>query len=434
MKKAIVCIAIAGLLALGGQAFAAICAGDDTPAATLLLPYFEQSCAAGEITTLFSVNNASAAPTIAHVTVWTNKSIPVFDFDIYLTGYDVQTLNMRDVLCDGNLPQTGPGWSPEGSFEIAAVDPLDTFANCGNTAGDPPVYADGVLTAGNLLEGHIQPWLSGNPSSFSGACASEATDNYVGYITIDDVHFCNLEFPSDPGYFGPNGTGTASNHNQLWGDWFIVDIANSFAQGDTLAHIEAQDAFVGGANSYTFYGRYTENDASPFDDNREPLATNYAVRHIVGGAFTGGTDLLVWRDSTVDEVAPFTCGSGPSWEPLASRQIVIFDEEENPVTIQGPPVSGVPEEDSPQPFPEETQRVAVGSGNLPIPAGWEFGWMYLNLNHDPVNSLVLNTWAVDSLSAQAHVSAIYSAEGLYSIGLDAVELDSACAPTTTTIP
>ncbi len=427
MKKAIVCLAIVGLLALGGQAFAAICAGDDTPAATLLLPYFEQDCSdPNGITTLFSVNNASAAPTVAHVTVWTNKSIPVFDFDIYLTGYDVQTLNLRDVLCNGNLPVTGTD-AHVGNFSFASSpDPLDNFAaTCGPDG--PPSYTNPALDAAFLA--HVQAWLTGNQSPTSGTCASAPTDNLVGYITVDDVHECNLEFPSDPGYFAQGGTGTASNHNQLWGDWFLVDTANNFAQGDVLEHIEADDTFTGGANAYTFYARFTNPGNA---DNREPLATNFAVRQIIGGAFDGGTDLLVWRDSTSGAVAPFTCGTGPSWEPLTTNQVIIFDEEENPVTVQGPPVSGVPEQQSPQPFPEETQRVAVGGPSLPIPAGWEFGWLYLNLNHD--GTAFTNPFAVDPLSAQAHVSAVYSALGRFSIGLDAIELDSACAPFTGTLP
>ena len=436
MKKAIVAIALVALVGLGGQAFAEICTVDDVPSATLLLPYFEVDCSdPNALTTLFSVNNASAEPTVAHVTVWSNKSIPVFDVDIYLTGYDVQTLNLRDVLCNGNLPVTGrPPISNVGDFSAAASsDPLDNFGTCGAAVGTPPAYNNPALDPG--FRAHVAAWLTGNQSPITGTCASSATDNLVGYITVDDVHICNLEFPSDPGYFAPGGTGIASNHNTLWGDWFIVDTTNNFAQGDTLVHVEAENDFLGGPNAYTFYGRYT---APGNADNREPLATNYGVRHLVGGIFDGGTDLLVWRDSTTNSVSSFACGTGPAWQPLSTRQVVIFDEEENPVTVQGPPVSGVPDAPGLDPFPEETQRVTVGGPALPVPAGWEFGWMYLNLNHDTAGSGpaggVFNTFAVDPLSAQAYVSAVYSALGRFSIGLDAIQLDSACDPFTGTIP
>src|SRR5262249_53882564 len=91
MKKFAVALALLSLLALGGQAFAVICTIDDVPAATLLLPYFEVSPCSDPngVTTLFSVNNASATAILAHVVVWSDLSVPVLDFNIYLTGYDV---------------------------------------------------------------------------------------------------------------------------------------------------------------------------------------------------------------------------------------------------------------------------------------------------------------------------------------------------------
>lgn len=443
MKKVTICLALVALVALGGQAFAShveMCAIQDAPAATLLLPYFEQDCDnPGGIATLFSVNNASAAATVAHVTVWSNKSVPVFDFDIYLTGYDVATINMRDVLCVGNLPVTGTGGvSNVGDFSIASTDPLDNFnATCGatggpNPPGSPPNYTNPALDPS--FRAHVRAWLTGQASPLTGNCASAPTDNLVGYLTIDDVHICNLEFPTDPGYFAAGGTGIASNHNQLWGDWFLVDTENNFAQGDTLVHVQAEDGFIGGPNEYTFYDRYV---AGTGVDNREPLATNFATRHFTGEfapGFPGSTDLLVWRDSTSSAAAPFACGSGPAWQPMCSRQIVIFDEEENPVTISGPPVSGVPEFDQPEPFPEETQRVTVGGPDFIIPAGFERGWLYLNLNHCLERpGALLNPFAVDPLSAQAWVTSLYSAFGRFSVGLDAVQLDTACDPFTGSI-
>src|SRR5688500_9772641 len=106
MKKIALCLALVGVLALSGQAIAEICTIDDVPAATLLLPYFAVILGAADgSTTLPSVNNASAAAATAHITVWTDQSIPTLDFDVYLTGYDVQTINARDIF-NGNLPVT----------------------------------------------------------------------------------------------------------------------------------------------------------------------------------------------------------------------------------------------------------------------------------------------------------------------------------------
>ena len=112
VKKIAICLVLS-LVALGGQAVAEIGTIDDVPAATLLLPYFE--CALGPnlapvpngVTTLFSINNASATGQLAHVTLWTDESVPTLDFDVYLTGYDVQTINVCDIF-NGNLPRTAP--------------------------------------------------------------------------------------------------------------------------------------------------------------------------------------------------------------------------------------------------------------------------------------------------------------------------------------
>ncbi|MBV9184396.1 MAG: hypothetical protein JO093_02200, partial [Acidobacteria bacterium] len=91
-----------------GSAFAGTRDNDDTcdvkvgPAATLLLPYFEVDLQnpAGR-TTLFTITNVSRLSQIAHVTVWTDWSFPVLDFNIFLTGYDVQGISLRQVLVQG---------------------------------------------------------------------------------------------------------------------------------------------------------------------------------------------------------------------------------------------------------------------------------------------------------------------------------------------
>src|ERR1043165_2248485 len=71
------------------------------PAATLLLPYFEvdfKSPQSTAVTTLFTVANVSNQPQIAHVTLWTDWGYPALTFPIFLTGYDVQGINLYDVF------------------------------------------------------------------------------------------------------------------------------------------------------------------------------------------------------------------------------------------------------------------------------------------------------------------------------------------------
>src|SRR3978361_1222260 len=107
MKCLVLLVVLSLLVAFAVPASAAICNIDVTPAATLLLPYFEVDLNnANGLTTLVSVNNSSALAVLAHMTIWSDLSVPVLDFNIYLTGYDVQTINLRDIVVNGALPQT----------------------------------------------------------------------------------------------------------------------------------------------------------------------------------------------------------------------------------------------------------------------------------------------------------------------------------------
>src|SRR6185503_16287181 len=170
---------------------------------------------------------------------------------------------------------------------------------------------------------HLRASHTGLFSAILNGCAGRAFGDNIarGYITVDTVNNCTLRFPGDAGYFAPGGTGDVTNQNVLWGDYFYVNPAQNFAQGETLVHIEASatNPETSVAGQYTFYGRYVAWTAA---DNREPLATNFAVRYINGGAFTGGTSLLSWRDPKVNQGA-FTCpavlGSRPSWYPLGQE-------------------------------------------------------------------------------------------------------------------
>src|SRR5262249_4243292 len=126
MRKLVLGLALLALLAPGPAAFAEIGTADAVPASTLLLPYFEVDLGnTAGITTLMSINNASASAGVAHVTMWTDEAIPTLTFDIYLTGYDIQTLNIRDIF-NGILPVTAD----------AGSDPGDTISHKGALSQD----------------------------------------------------------------------------------------------------------------------------------------------------------------------------------------------------------------------------------------------------------------------------------------------------------
>jgi hypothetical protein len=421
MIRVIVCLGVAGVLALAAPASAVICTMDTVPAATLLLPYFEVDLNnPNGLTTLFSINNASATAILAHVVIWSDLSVPVLDFNVYLTGYDVQSINLRDIIVNGNLPQTAS----------AGQDPLDTispkgsksqdinFASCTGQLPPPPLPA--------IFITHLQNSLTGKASTIlGGLCAGQALGDNIarGYVTVDTVNNCTLRFPGDIGYFGAGGSGDATNQNVLFGDWFIVNTAQSFAQGSNLVRLEASATNPATSTSgrYTFYGRY---DGWTGVDNREPTATNFATRFLNGGPFSAGTSLLCWRDAKTNQ-GPFTCPATtgrPPWFPLSQEGVVIFDEQEHPVTQTAPPVSPPPPGTTLLVCPAETQRVQVGGASLPVP--FNFGWIYLNLNTVIAGN---PNPPVDPAAAQAWVVATYSANGRFSVGIDATQLDSACA-------
>jgi hypothetical protein len=128
---------------LPGIARAVICAPDNVPAATLLLPYFEVDLdRPNGRTTLLSVVNATAEARLAHVVTWTDLGVPTAVLNVYLTGFGVQTLNLRDLFA-GLLPQTAdlardPGdvLSPRGRFSGDT-----TFDGCDGLLPPPPPSA-----------------------------------------------------------------------------------------------------------------------------------------------------------------------------------------------------------------------------------------------------------------------------------------------------
>jgi len=150
MKKSLVfglllaAVGASGLWAQTAPPF--ICTIEDSPAATLLLPYFEVDLnSADGINTLFSINNASATAILAHVVLWSDLSVPTFDFNIYLTGYDVQTVSIRDIF-NGTVPRTASaGQDPGNLISPKGIFSQDiNFASCSGQLPPPAIPASFV--------------------------------------------------------------------------------------------------------------------------------------------------------------------------------------------------------------------------------------------------------------------------------------------------
>ena len=340
MRKTRIAVASTVALAIAIPAVAELCTIDAVPSATLLLPYFEVNLkninsSKQKETTFFVINNASAAPTIAHVVLWTDMSIPTLAFDIFLTGYDVQAVNMDD-LFRGDIP---------GSMSDS----------CGDFGGQTTL-TNGELS--DLRDSHI-----GN--QVGGFCLSQRHTDQIarGYVTIDNATGCSTLFPGDSGYFGSSGV--ASNDNMLWGEYTVLNLKRKYAETEHLVSVEAGSSGDFTDGSYTFYGRYVDWDGS---DNREPLVSPWGARYQFVQSKSTASQIVVWRDSGIAQ-QPFECNFSPGdfWYPLGQEQIVMFNESEDNTEVFGVPV----------PFPAETQQVRVGSNLLPTP--FSFGWIFMNL-------------------------------------------------------
>jgi hypothetical protein len=394
---------------------AAVCALDERPGATLLLPYFEVDLDHPDgPTTLFSVNNASATAILANVVVWTDLGVPSFTFPLYLTGYDIQTFNLRD-LFNGSMLKTAS----------AAQDPLDTISPKGVFSQDIAFNScTGLLPQPDLppiLRDHLRAAHTGQSSPVWNACGGQNRGDHVarGYVTVDTVSRCAVLTPADAGYFGAGGM--ATSQNVLWGDFFYVDPAKNYADGDNLIRLKADP--VAFAGKRTFYGRYVNGSGA---DGRQSLPPDWAARFIAAGSFNEGTDLIVWRDSG-QVVHPFPCGLKPSWYPLIVTEYVGFDEQEHPFIPPTFPLSDrfpEPKAAPPPPpmdqLPAEANRLQFGTERQPIP--YEFGWLYLYFGSfrpaPPFGYTPMQAW----------VGVAMKAGGRFSVGFGGTPLSTGCAP------
>lgn len=426
MKKIFAFAALAMML-VAGSAFAqvsldpaivnannATCDIAVAPAATLLLPYFEVGLGADPTTaqnTIFSLINTSDEPVIAHITVWSNWSVPVLDFNIFLTGYDVQGLSLYDIITRGQIPPTGwPSASGFGARSIttrpARFDPLAPSL-CASLPGPIPAS----------ILAQVQSALTGG-SYFTCAQVGDDSVNAIGYVTVDTANTCTLNLPTEPTYWATE----VLYDNVLTGDWQIINptaTTGNYAGGSPLVHIRAVPEGTDTAISAqptpfptTFYARYSGGT-----DRRQPLPALFAARYIDGGAGNFNTRFLVWREGPVVTA----CGTANS--SFAFTELVRFDERENPTTnVSICPVSPCFEEEFGLP---ETSAVSMAHPAIPADTNNADlgGWIYFNLN-DPNNTGA----AAGAIATQNWVVVDMTAEGRYGVDFDATFLANGCTP------
>jgi hypothetical protein len=388
-----------------------------TPAATLLLPYFETdpNDRLGE-KTLFTVTNTSPVAQAARVTLWTDFSYPVLTFNLYLTGYDVHSLSLYDVLNGriGGRPLGTGGWVfPQG--EHSRENPLLDESECGRLPTS--LSADDVAKMQSaLMEGR------------AGTCnkIGNLHELAVGYITIDVVGNCGSASPLDARYFAED----LRYDNVLVGDYQQVNAGQDFARGSPMVHIRAipeggtPQSRAENPRRYatnlprTFYGRF-QDPARPHADARQPLPSTFAARWVNGGRGSLQTSFKIWREGRTGAAA--ACRDYEENARIQVAESVMFDEDDNGEGIRlgdctllcchcfdpGYPLPGtsLTRIDDYDVFPQDVVQSD--------PAGW----IYLNLDDGHATEHPLQAWVVISMRA----------EGRYSVDFDAAVLGNGCS-------
>ena len=376
MKKALIaCLAVVAVFAFANAASAVTCTLDQHPGATLLVPYFQVTVdgngapiGTGNLArdTIVTIANASSAPMIAHVNVYDRYSSLQLDFNVALTGFDVQAWRMSDIL-SGNLPvtvnakgadacQSNPLSNvypnPDGFLRVKPTSPATPLDNtAGITMYGTPAFSFPLgLTLATECDGTVDPVA-------------------IGYIVVDHANYCNLSDPTDPNYYFHNAIGMENN---LFGEIIFTSGNGLPTYGISTVNIEA-DTIMGEAAlaaeqddilARTFYARYWEiRSALSAElpelrlrcprDRSEPStppgtsrcwatsvsrsALRYALRWFdltSTGILT--TNFMVWRGSRVDQGDVEFCEQDGEVDELPVT-LTFFDEDENTVSTGGCP-------------------------------------------------------------------------------------------------
>jgi len=451
MKKTII-LALA-LALVGGVAYANFCARDIVPSASILVPYIivdtnaDGSPNVNGYTTLTVLTNVSSAKQLIHVTVWSADSTPVVDFDEVLSGYDVWSINWRDLvtgnfnLFDTGSPTTGfwtgttgvagsafgPTSNPLGPSYAGILNPQDidfatpTSTGCGFPWGNLSAYA-GIIQSG--LQAPLVAWTGTYQDTncdavaeigFTGWLSTLTASPLFFYATIDSVKACNGFFPTLVNYWTDVVGGTAGYNtlnNTLTAYDFYLNFTSNYSESTPAVGLEANGAWAG-VGFYTKDRLESGATGAALQDNREPLGTAYAFNYLNAAGVT--TEVAVWKNYHEFDITA-------TYEHVLACQPYIYyawdeSEQSKARTVTTCPSGlcfGNPE---PNVFPFETQKVAVTSTNFTgLMSG--NGWMLIVFDPSiPVAPRAF--WAENYL--QAYVFAKYNF-GAYSTSVEATTM------------
>jgi hypothetical protein len=386
---------------------AASCDITTSPAATLLLPYFEVEIdkhVAEAKNTIFSVINTSRVPQIARVTIWSDEGYPALWFNMFLTGYGVESISMYDVLGRGLIPSAS-SLAPAGVKSLPNTD-NPRFVSLENCAGNSELPKETLASVKSILT---------NGTGASAGCRVGSQHDYAtGYVTIDVVNSCSSLSPLEMSYYSQ----LLSFDNVLTGDYERIDPdteLGNYAGGNPLVHLKAVPEGGGPATKtalpYTFYDRYTPAGARKID-RRQPLPSSFAARFIEGGKARFYTDYVLWREGT--SIGASSCTNAN--EAMPFEPAVRFDESENPSVLASSALNNSP----------MSTAIATTSAMFPPLTGFNVtGWMMLNLDNKAGTRTLGNPFSSQRPSQNWMIVRL-SAEGRYAVDYDATSLRNGC--------
>jgi hypothetical protein len=406
------------------------------PAATLLLPYFEVDIGGKpEVarTTVVSIINVSPLPQIARFTVWTDWAYPVLTFSIVLTGYDVEAVDLRDLLLRGIIPTRVDAPGPMSLPTFGNPNHLSSMPqDCGRRMPHIPVgvLADirSLLTRGKSSGSAISCPVEGGEAQVG---SDHGPGIAAGYATIDVVATCAPTLPISTSYY----TNELLFDNVLTGDYISIQPSgktNGFAGGSPLVHIRAipeggkAGSVIATRLPFTFYDRFTPMDATtPHTvDRRQPLPSVFVSRWISGSKADFQTTFVLWREGLTTGTAGCADYAQNAAMPIA--EVVRFDEHENAST-------NIPT------FSATTSNATIRSATFPSVIGEDVGgWMYLNMNNggNQRYSASRSGFGIGIVRASAYprnvsqnwVTVNMFAEDRYGVTYDAAWLANGCTP------
>jgi hypothetical protein len=320
------------------------------PSSDLLLPYFEIGLAGGPPSTLFALANGSAEAVEVTATLQSNWGIGVLSVPLRLEAGEVRTVNLRDWIVSGRLP-------------------------------------DGNLAAGDLA--HVQAALTGRPSPRDGLYYSSAAGPG---LAVGSMTFRVAGSPRP---------------DALWGDFLVIDARRGFAASQSLASLDRAPGppetcarhgvrFLAGEGigTVTELRVWTGRQAGPSPDPELPSASRIAASlevHDEAGWLLGSHALELPPLASLD-VAALTAGEPFGWIDLvtATESFVMarvlgdeaaFDFMLSPVCLPARPAPLGPSLRLEPLAAGRATRVLPGPS---VPVGSMMSWSYIVTNDGDV--------------------------------------------------